>query len=175
MLAINVYMAMCYHKMDYYDVSQEVLSSYIQAHPTSVMAANLKSCNYYRLYNGKAAEAELRILLDAIPPSFDFGRDILRHNLAIFRGGEGALQTLPSLIGVLPEARFNLAIYHLKHGELQHVTAYLLHYVKYCSTDNMDEGYALIKDLAPNTAQEYILKAVALTMVGQEHNSVRDI
>lgn len=36
----------------------------------------------------------------------------------------------------------------------------------------MDEGYALIKDLAPNTAQEYILKAVALTMVGQEHNSV---
>ena len=118
MLAINVYMAMCYHKMDYYDVSQEVLSSYIQAHPTSIMAANLKSCNYYRLYNGKAAEAELRILLDAIPPSFDFGRDILRHNLAIFRGGEGALQTLPSLLGVLPEARFNLAIYHLKHGEL---------------------------------------------------------
>ena len=42
-----------------------------------------------------------------------------------------------------------------------------------CCSDNMDEGYALIKDLAPNTAQEYILKAVALTMVGQEHNSVR--
>ena len=44
-----------------------------------------------------------------------------------------------------------------------------------CCSDNMDEGYALIKDLAPNTAQEYILKAVALTMVGQEHNSVREV
>lgn len=118
MLAINVYMAMCYHKMDYYDVSQEVLSSYIQTHPTSVMASNLKACNYYRLYNGKAAEAELRTILDATSSSsFSFGKDILRHNLTIFRGGEGALQTLPSLLGVLPEARFNLAIFHLKHSE----------------------------------------------------------
>lgn len=118
MLAINVYMAMCYHKMDYYDVSQEVLSSYIQAHPTSIMASNLKACNYYRLYNGKAAEAELKTLLDAAAPSFAFGRDIIRHNMAIFRAGEGALQTLPSLLGVLPEARFNLAIFHLKHSRL---------------------------------------------------------
>ena len=46
-----------------------------------------------------------------------------------------------------------------------------MHYSVVCS-DNADEGYAMIKDLAPNTAQEYILKAVALTVVGQEHGSV---
>ena len=34
----------------------------------------------------------------------------------IFRGGEGALQVLPPLLGVVGEARLNLAIYHLKQG-----------------------------------------------------------
>ena len=56
MLALNVYIAMCYHKLDYYDVSQEVLASYVQQFPDSVGGINLKACNYYKLYNGKAAE-----------------------------------------------------------------------------------------------------------------------
>jgi intraflagellar transport protein 56 len=56
LLALNVYLAMCYHRLDYYDVSQEVLSSYVQMHPDSTVAINLKACNYYRLFNGKAAE-----------------------------------------------------------------------------------------------------------------------
>lgn len=56
MLALNVYLAMCYHKLDYYDVSQEVLAGYVQNHPDSAIAINLKACNYYKLYNGKAAE-----------------------------------------------------------------------------------------------------------------------
>ena len=56
MLAVNVYLAMCYHKLDYYDVSQEVLASYVQTHPDSAIAINLKACNVYKLYNGKAAE-----------------------------------------------------------------------------------------------------------------------
>ena len=34
----------------------------------------------------------------------------------MFRNGEGALQVLPPLLGVIPEAKLNLAIYHLKHG-----------------------------------------------------------
>jgi intraflagellar transport protein 56 len=38
-------------------VSQEVLTVYLQQFPYSVTAANLKDCNHYRLYNGKAAEA----------------------------------------------------------------------------------------------------------------------
>ena len=56
MLALNVYLAMCYHKLDYYDVSQEVLAGYVQQNPDSAIAINLKACNYYKLYNGKAAE-----------------------------------------------------------------------------------------------------------------------
>lgn len=33
-----------------------MLSGYVQHHPDSVIAINLKACNYYKLYNGKAAE-----------------------------------------------------------------------------------------------------------------------
>ncbi len=38
--------------------------------------------------------------------------------------------------------------------------------------DNIDEAYALIKDLEPSSPQEYILKAVANTIIGQEHGAV---
>ena len=115
--ALNVYMAMCYHKLDYYDVSQEILAGYVQLNADSIMATNLKACNNYRLYNGKAAEAELKVLLDETYHGSVFGQDILKHNMVIIKGGRGALQVLPSLLGVLPEARLNLAIYHMKNGE----------------------------------------------------------
>ena len=39
----------------------------------------------------------------------------------IFRSGEGALQVLPQLLGVVPEARLNLALYYLRQGELLQV------------------------------------------------------
>ena len=107
---------MCYHKLDYYDVSQEMLATYVQMHPDSIMATNLKACNNYRLYSGKAAEAELKQLMDQLSSNYVFGQEIIKHNLVIFRNGDGALQVLPGLIGIIPEAKLNLAIYHLKHS-----------------------------------------------------------
>ena len=41
-LALNVYVALCYYKLDYYDVSQEVLAVYLQHFPDSAIAINLK-------------------------------------------------------------------------------------------------------------------------------------
>ena len=55
------YVAMCYYKLDYYDVSLEILAVYLSAHPDSAIAINLKACNHFRLYNGKAAEGELKV------------------------------------------------------------------------------------------------------------------
>jgi intraflagellar transport protein 56 len=60
-LALNVYVAMCYYKLDYYDVSLEILAVYLQAFPDSPIAVNLKACNHFRLYNGKGGEAELKV------------------------------------------------------------------------------------------------------------------
>jgi len=42
-LALNVYVAMCYYKLDYYDVSLEILAVYLQAFPDSAVAMNLKA------------------------------------------------------------------------------------------------------------------------------------
>uniref|UniRef100_A0A2K6GBK5 Intraflagellar transport protein 56 n=1 Tax=Propithecus coquereli TaxID=379532 RepID=A0A2K6GBK5_PROCO len=62
-LALNVYVALCYYKLDYYDVSQEVLAVYLQQIPDSTIALNLKACNHFRLYNGKAAEVVMEMFI----------------------------------------------------------------------------------------------------------------
>uniref|UniRef100_A0A8C8I5Z4 Intraflagellar transport protein 56 n=1 Tax=Oncorhynchus tshawytscha TaxID=74940 RepID=A0A8C8I5Z4_ONCTS len=138
-LALNVYVALCYYKLDYYDVSQEVLAVYLQSVPDSTIALNLKACNHFRLYNGKAAETELKNLIDISSSSFEFAKELIRHNLVVFRSGEGALQVLPALIDVITEARLNLVIYYLRQDDVQ-------------------ESYQLIKDLEPTTPQRDHLK-----------------
>ncbi|KAH0616822.1 hypothetical protein JD844_028236, partial [Phrynosoma platyrhinos] len=148
-LALNVYVALCYYKLDYYDVSQEVLAVYLQQVPDSTIALNLKACNHFRLYNGKAAEGELKSLMDSASTSFEFAKELIKHNLVVFRGGEGALQVFPPLVDVIPEARLNLVIYYLRQDDVQ-------------------EAYNLIKDLEPTTPQEYILKGVVHAVLGQE-------
>ena len=79
--AIHAYIALCYYKLDYFDVSQEVLSSYLQHDPWSVTALNLKACNHFKLYNGKAAEAELKLLSEKASPYFRYAEDLINHNL----------------------------------------------------------------------------------------------
>ena len=101
----------------------------------------------------------------------------------IFRSGEGALQVLPQLLGVVPEARLNLALYYLRQGELlppQVVKFGQIHSVCVCvcvcvCVDNVEDAYALIRDLEPGSPQEYILKAVANTVIGQEQGSVSSL
>lgn len=151
-LALNVYVALCYYKLDYYDVAQEVLQVYLQKYPDSAIAINLKACNHFRLYDGNAAQAEMKQLIEKISSSFSFGHDLIRHNTVVFRGGENALQILPNLVDVIPEARLNLVIYYLKQ-------------------DDVKAAYDLIKDLEPAVPQEYILKGIVNAVIGQETNS----
>nr|XP_002130244.1 intraflagellar transport protein 56-like [Ciona intestinalis] len=151
-LALNVYVALCYYKLDYYDVSQEVLAVYLQSYPDSAIAVNLKACNHFKLFNGKAAEAELKHLQEISSSSFSFASELVKHNLVVFRSGEGALQVLPPLIDVIPEARLNLVIYYLRQ-------------------DDLDEAYGLIKETDPTSPQEYIIKAVVNAALGQERGS----
>lgn len=90
-IALNVYVALCYYKLDYYDVSQEVLSLYLNHYPNSLIAINLKACNTFRLYNGPAAENELRPIIDQTA-NVGFGYDLLKHNMVVFKEGQGAMQ-----------------------------------------------------------------------------------
>lgn len=65
-------MALCYYKLDYYDVSQEVLAVYLQQIPDSTIALNLKACNHFRLYNGKAAEVVMKFVLNSLNSSLNY-------------------------------------------------------------------------------------------------------
>ena len=43
--------------------------------------------------------------------------------MVVFQQGERALQVLPPLVGVIPEARLNLVIYHMHNGEVREALA----------------------------------------------------
>jgi intraflagellar transport protein 56 len=151
--AINVYIALCYYKLDYHDVALEILQTYLANYPSSITGVNLKACSHYQLYNGKAAEAELKVLQQAANSGNIFQEhDLLQHNLVVFRNGENALQVLPPLLEIIPEARLNLVIYHLR-------------------TEEVVEAYNLIKDLEPAVPREYILKGVVFSALGQRTGS----
>ncbi|XP_063824784.1 intraflagellar transport protein 56 [Ostrinia nubilalis] len=145
-MALNVYVALCYYKLDYYDVSQEVLGVYLAHHPTSTVAGNLKACNLFRLYNGKAAESELKQISS---DQHTFGQDLVKHNLVVFRNGEGALKVLPELVDVVPEARLNLAGYRLRNREPL-------------------EARALLEPLQATSPLHYILRAVVAVRLYNE-------
>lgn len=101
-----MYIALCYYKLDFFDVSIEMLDAYLRAHPDSVAAVNLRACNTCRLSNGRNAEQELRSLVQR---GVDLrANPILRHNLVVFRDGTDAMQVLPRLLDNVREARSNL-------------------------------------------------------------------
>ncbi|KNC54970.1 tetratricopeptide repeat protein 26 [Thecamonas trahens ATCC 50062] len=154
--AMQFYIACCYYKLDYYDSSLDLLSLYLATYPDSAVALNLKACNHFRLYDGRAAEAELKRLEDLATPSFKFAQDLIRHNMVVFRGGDNALQVLPRLVGALPEARLNLAIYYLRQ-------------------DDVGNAYELMKDVDALSPQEYILKAVVNAAYGQVYGEPENL
>ena len=115
--AINVYVALCYYKMDYYDVSLEILQVYLSLYADSIVGVNLKACNPFELYNGKEAEAELKALTNASTSGNVLqDNDLLRHNLVGFRGGANPLHVFPPLVDVIRAARLNAIIFYLKNG-----------------------------------------------------------
>ncbi|KUF94126.1 1-phosphatidylinositol 3-phosphate 5-kinase FAB1 [Phytophthora nicotianae] len=153
-IALNVYVAMCYYKLDYYDVSLEIMQAYLQAFPDSVVAVNVKACNQFKLYNGAAAKDEIKTLTDR---GYNIEQnDLVSHNMVVFEDGQHALRVLPQFVDALPEARLNLVVYYLKHDKLQ-------------------EAYDLIKDVEPSTPQEYILKGVVHATLGQSTSSRQHI
>ncbi|XP_076866283.1 intraflagellar transport protein 56-like isoform X2 [Brachyhypopomus gauderio] len=168
-LALHVYVALCYFKLDYYDVSQQVLDIYLHSFPDSISALNLKACISFSLGLGGTAEVELKHLMDVCSSSTMFARELIKHNLVVFQDCRGAVQELTPLLHVIPEARLNLVIFYLRHGELQ-------------------EAFNLLRDLEAIPPQvqgsirmnihqrtEYILKAATNTAMGQEVKTVEHL
>ena len=124
----NVYVAMCYYKLDYYDVSLEILAVYLQARDARAQAA-------HRAFLTTVAKRHTRIAAVAVSresvqpfPSVQRqgGRSraggarrpgprvcvqldlISAQHGGLPAAGEGGLQVLPQLVDYIPEARLNL-------------------------------------------------------------------
>ncbi|KAK9829771.1 hypothetical protein WJX72_007804 [[Myrmecia] bisecta] len=153
-LALNVYIALCYSKLDFHDISVEMLDNYLASFPDSALAVNIKAAVLFKWNNAEAAEATLKSL-EAHSSSY-MDNDLVRHNSVVFRNGENALQVLLPLLDLAPEARLNLVIYHLRAGSLE-------------------EAFKLVKDLQPATPQEYIIKGVVHAAWGQQTDSAEHL
>ncbi|VDD94626.1 unnamed protein product [Enterobius vermicularis] len=145
-LAVQVYLALCYYKLEYYDVALDTLQLYLSEHPDSQFAINLQACAKYKLYNSKIADRQLHSIDDNSTTDCLNVRNLVAHNKVfslffpvVFQDGEGALLTLPSLVNTIPEARLNLIKFYLARDDLQ-------------------SAFKLFEGHQPETPQEYLLQ-----------------
>uniref|UniRef100_A0A2K6SR06 Intraflagellar transport protein 56 n=1 Tax=Saimiri boliviensis boliviensis TaxID=39432 RepID=A0A2K6SR06_SAIBB len=132
----NLWIGYCaFHLGDYKRALEEYENATKEENCNSDVWVNL-ACTYFFLGMYKQAEAA----------GFKASKSRLQNRLlfhlahkVVFRGGEGALQVLPPLVDVIPEARLNLVIYYLRQDDVQ-------------------EAYNLIKDLEPTTPQRDHMK-----------------
>ncbi|EQC36439.1 hypothetical protein SDRG_05896 [Saprolegnia diclina VS20] len=141
--AVQVYLAMCYYNLEFYDVSLEMLNNYLSLDPHSVVAQNLRACNVYHLTDGFVAEQSV-----ALSAHVHKTHVLLEHNIMAFRDTEYRLAVWTSLFGIVPEALLNAAIFHLKQRQMR-------------------LAYHLLESLEPSTPIEYALKGVVHSWKGQ--------
>uniref|UniRef100_A0A914YU75 Intraflagellar transport protein 56 n=1 Tax=Panagrolaimus superbus TaxID=310955 RepID=A0A914YU75_9BILA len=148
-LAVNVYLGICYFKMDYFDEALACARAYLDKYPDSPTAINLEASCLYRIVSPKSADQCLRKLKSFAESDLSFAKDLILHNTVVFRNGETALQVLPALVDVVPEARKNLIIYYLKKNDV-------------------DLAFSHAEGLTSKTPTEYLLKALVYVMLGYE-------
>ncbi|RHY38301.1 hypothetical protein DYB34_004281, partial [Aphanomyces astaci] len=142
--AINVYLAMCYYHLEYFDISSELLATYLATSDGhSNVAKNLLACNTFHLVDGVAAEKSLHLHLPqpvgCLPSMTSPGHALVEHNVVVFRQGDVGLRLWPPLLGTVPEAKLNLALFHIKH-------------------DTFEKAFDLLDTFEPAQPIAYILK-----------------
>ena len=153
--ALNIYLAMCYYKLEFFDIAGDLVNHYLSLHPDSIVANNLKAAIEYNASGNDKAAKDMLLSLKNLSKSSDIieDNDLLQHNLAVFDNDPSSttskLKIFNGLIDIIPEARQNLIIYYLRN-------------------DQVNQAYNLIKDMQPVTTKDYILKAVVHCILGQQ-------
>eukprot|EP00696_Hemimastix_kukwesjijk_P008983 gnl/Hemi2/21347_TR7100_c0_g1_i1.p1 gnl/Hemi2/21347_TR7100_c0_g1~~gnl/Hemi2/21347_TR7100_c0_g1_i1.p1 ORF type:complete len:557 (-),score=194.83 gnl/Hemi2/21347_TR7100_c0_g1_i1:316-1986(-) len=150
-LALSIYLAMCLFRQqspvqESDEPALQLLNLYLHDHADSITAQSIKAAIQHRLVDGAAAEAEIKGLLES---PFATESDVVQHNLVVYRNGQNAIPVLGPLVELIPEARINLANFHLHNQDFQ-------------------QAYALIKDLKPVDIQERLTVACVLASYGQQ-------
>lgn len=157
-IALNVYIAMCQFKLDMWEESNEAVDQYLTINSDSAVALNLKSCDYLRLFDPSTAESQLLQIRKFSSATYGFVDGLIEHNLCIFHNGDDAFTILPKLIGVVPEAKFNLAIMYMRES-------------------NALEAYELLQDYVPLDVTDSILKAtvdLAYGLLNSDPNTINE-
>lgn len=154
--ALNIYLAMCYYKLEFYDIALDLVNHYLANYKSSVVAQNLKAAIEYNSTGNYRAAQNIILSLQEYSKTENVieNDDLLKHNMTVFDNDENTsfhnkLKVFNSLVDVVPEAKLNLIIYYLKN-------------------DSVTQAYNLIKDLQPNNTKEYILKAIVHCLLGQQ-------
>ncbi|KAI3383089.1 hypothetical protein SNEBB_006666 [Seison nebaliae] len=154
--ALNIYIALCYYKIDSYEMSMELLNSSIPRNDVSLTASILKAAVQYRLYGPEQALKEMNMLQDTWPDDIAYGKPLIKHNIAVYEAQEDAITTFDSALEEIPEARLNATIYHVQH-------------------DKIDEAYELMQNAQQTQTIEMILKGITYYLYGSKHNNAEDI
>lgn len=147
-LAIYVYIAMCQFKLDQFEECNDSVDQYLAENSDSAVSLNLKSCAYLRLFGTDVAESQLLQIQKFASATYNFIDALIKHNEVIFHNGDDGFTVLTKLINSLPEARFNLAVLHLRKNE-------------------PEEAYNISQEIDPLDINESILKATVSLAMGQ--------
>ena len=155
-VAVNVYLALCYYKLEYYDVGMELVDAYLQHFPRSAFAINLKACCTFCMYNGRLAKQllEQELLRDQNTQGMDYSEyDLVGNNIAVFSNGADALKMWKPLSGQLKESLLNLALFYVKNNEV-------------------DKAVDAVNEMSESAVNpvEYIIKAVVFATYAQAVN-----
>jgi intraflagellar transport protein 56 len=153
--ALNIYLAMCYYKLEFFDIALDLVNHYLSIHNDSIVANNLKAAIEYSSTGNDKLAKEIILNLQNYSKSSNIidDNDLLQHNLAVFDNEPDSkynkLKIFSNLLDIIPEARQNLIIYYLRNGLVT-------------------QAHNLIKDMQPLTTKDYILKAVVHCTLGQQ-------
>ena len=84
--ALNIYLAMSYYKLEFFDIALDLVNHYLSIHNDSIIANNLKAAIEYSSSGNDKAAKEIILNLVKISKNDDIiqDNDLLYHNLAVF-------------------------------------------------------------------------------------------
>ena len=111
--ALNIYLAMCYYKLEFFDIALDLVNHYLSIHNDSIIANNLKAAIEYSSTGNDKLAKEIILNLQNFSKNSNIidDNDLLQHNLAVFDNEPDSkynkLKIFSNLLDIIPEARQN--------------------------------------------------------------------
>ncbi|GMS84224.1 hypothetical protein PENTCL1PPCAC_6399, partial [Pristionchus entomophagus] len=147
MIALNFYIALAEFKQESYVPAEMFVKRFLHHYPDSPAGLNLYNSIKFRA--GKPVNVDTSIISHLYPAA----KVLFQHNHVIFTGGTNVMQVLPTLVDEVPEARINIALYHLNREDYESA---------FRTMEYVDE---------PKFPYEFLLKGIVHLLMGQSQLS----